>query len=142
VTLLDAYALVAFVAGGPAEQEVRALLRDGDAGVATANLIEAIDVAARVHGVSVDRTRSVLEPLFDQTLAVAPLDLDGAWRAAELRAAHYHRTRCPVSLADCVLLATAGAGDRIATADPDLVEVAEREGIGLVRLPDSSGRRP
>jgi predicted nucleic acid-binding protein len=142
VTLLDAYALLAFIAGGPAEDEVRALLRECGVGLATANLIEAIDVAARVHGVSVDRTRSILEPLFDQTLAVVPLELDGAWRAAGLRAAHYHRTECPVSLADCVLLAIAAEGDRIATADADVVRVAEREAIDVVRLPDSFGRRP
>lgn len=142
MTLLDAYALVAFLVGGPAEGEVRALLREGDVGFATANLIEVIDVSARAYGVSIDRTRSVLEPLFDQALAVTLLDLDGAWRAAELRATHYHRTECPVSLADCILLATATQDDRVATADPDVVGVAERERIAVVRLPDSLGRRP
>jgi hypothetical protein len=45
VTLLDAYALIAFLVGGPATQDVRAILREGDAAVATANLVEALDVS-------------------------------------------------------------------------------------------------
>ena len=34
--LLDAYALVAFLVGGPAASQVKGLLREGDVGVATA----------------------------------------------------------------------------------------------------------
>jgi uncharacterized protein (DUF1786 family) len=48
VTLLDAYALIAFLAGGPATAQVRAILREGGAAVATANLAETLDVSQRL----------------------------------------------------------------------------------------------
>ena len=135
MTLLDAYALVAFLAGGPAAAEVRGLLREGGTSVASANLAEALDVTARLHGLSVDRAMEVLDVLLDGTLSVVPLDLERARRAAAVRAAHYHRSNRPISLADSILIASAGAGDRVATADPDVLAVAEAEGISTVTLP-------
>jgi hypothetical protein len=47
-----------------------------------------------------------------------------------------------VSLGDCFVLATAGPGDAVATADPVVAAVARAEGIGVESLPDSTGRRP
>jgi predicted nucleic acid-binding protein len=135
VILLDAYGLVAFLAGGPAAAEVRALLREGGVAVVGPNLTEALDVCARVFGVPVERAMEVLEPLFEGTLTLGSVDLAVARRAAELRANHDHRERRPISLADSILLAAAGRGDHIATADPDVLAVAEVEGIGVVRLP-------
>lgn len=135
MTLLDAYALVAFLVGGPASAQVRALLREGDTHVATANLAEALDVSQRVHGLPVDRAMAVLEPLFETTLGVRPLDLAIARGAAVIRARHYHRSSRPISLADAILIASAGPGARIATADPDVLAVALAEGIGTVALP-------
>lgn len=135
MTLLDAYALVAFLVGGPATAEVRALLRDGDAAVATANLAEALDVSERVYSLPVARAMEVLEPLFEGSLLTVSLDAGTARRAAEIRARHYHRTARPISLADAVLVATAGPGDRIATADPHVLVVAEAEGAEAVSLP-------
>ena len=134
MTLLDAYALVAFLVGGPATPRVRALLREGDAIVATANLAEALDVAQRVHGLPIARAMEVLDPVFATSLGSLPLDLAVARRAAEIRAGHYHRSSRPISLADAVLIASAGPGVRIATADPDVLAVAEAEGIATVRL--------
>ncbi len=136
MTLLDAYALIAFLVGGPARQEVRALLRAGDCAVATPNLVEALDVSQRVHGVPIDRAAEVLEPLFEGPLRALPLDLDAARRAAEIRARHYHRSSCPISLADAVLLGSAGPGDRIATANSDVLAVAKAERIESVALPE------
>jgi predicted nucleic acid-binding protein len=135
VTLLDAYALVAFLAGGPAAEQVRAILRGGDAAVATANLAEALDVSQRVHGVPIARAREFLDPLLEGPLAPVGLGLDIAWRAGEIRARHYHRSRRPISLADSILIATAGPGVRIATADPDVLAVARAEGLEVVVLP-------
>lgn len=70
----------------------------------------------------------------------------GAWRPARrsgsLRARYYHRGECDLSLADCILLASAGDGERIATTDPAVATVARAEGIDVVALPDSSGQRP
>lgn len=135
MTLLDAYAIVAFLVGGPAAKTVRALLREGDAGVATANLAEALDVSQRVHGLPVGRAVEVLEPLFEGGLAALPLDLPAARRAAQIRAAHYHRSSRPISLADAVLIATCRSGDRLATADPDVLAVADAEQIQTIELP-------
>ena len=135
MTLLDAYALVAFLAGGPATSRVRGLLREGDAVVATANLAEALDVSQRVHGVSVARAMEILEPLLEGPLKAMPLDLSVARRAAEIRARHYHRSTRPISLADAILIASAAPDGRIATADPDVLAVAELEGLQSVALP-------
>jgi predicted nucleic acid-binding protein len=135
VTLLDAYALIAFLLGGPATQQVRAILREGDAAVATANLVEVLDVSQRVHGVPIARAVEILEPLLDGTLTVVPLDLTVARRAAEIRARHYHRSSRPISLADAVLVGSATLGDRIATADPDVLAVAAAEKLEPVALP-------
>jgi predicted nucleic acid-binding protein len=135
VTLLDAYALIAFVVGGPAAAQVRSILREGDAAVATANLVEVLDVSARLHGVPVPRTLEVLDPLFEGALVAVPLDLGLARRAAGIRALHYHRATRAISLADAVLVASAGRGDLVATADPDVLAVARAEDIGTIALP-------
>jgi predicted nucleic acid-binding protein len=138
VILLDAYALVAFLVGGPAATQVRHILRDGDAGVATANLAEALDVAQRVYALPIARTAEILEPLLGEGLLAVPLDAHVARRAAEIRAGHYHRKTRPISLADAVLLASAGTDDRIATSDPDVLAVAAAEEISATTLPGQS----
>ena len=135
MTLLDAYALVAFLVGGPAASQVRGLLREGGTSVATANLAEALDVSARTYGLPIERAMEVLEPLLDGTLGSVPLDLARAQRAAIIRARHYRRASRPISLADAVLVASAGPGDLIATADPDVLAVAQAEQIETIALP-------
>jgi len=135
VILLDAYALIAFLVGGPAAPHVRALLREGDAVVATANLAEALDVSQRVHDLPIVRAMEILDPLLEGPLMARPLDVTVARRAAEIRASHYHRSSRPISLADAVLIASASGGDRIATADPDVLAVAQAEGLESVALP-------
>jgi PIN domain nuclease of toxin-antitoxin system len=135
VTLVDAYALVAFLIGGPAAAQVRAILREGDAAIATVNLAEALDVSQRVRGLPISRALELLDPLFDGLVTVRLLDLPVACRAADLRARHYHRATRPISLADAVLLASAGSADRIATADPDVLAVARAEHLGSFALP-------
>lgn len=136
--LLDAYALIAFLTGGPAAGDVRGLLRSGEAGVATANLAEALDVSARVHGLPIARARDVLDPLFETTLIAVDLDRDTVRRSADVRARHYHRASRAISLADAILIASAGPGDRIATADAALLAVAEAEGRAAIALPSES----
>jgi predicted nucleic acid-binding protein len=144
LTFLDAYGLVALVVDGPAADEVQALLRSGDARVVAINLAEAVDVATRVHGASGEALRSAIEPLLlSRSLVTAVSDEQQAWVAGDLRARHYDRRTQALSLADCFLLAHALAdGAAIATADPAVANVARSEGVELVALPDSSGRRP
>ena len=136
--LLDAYALIAFLIGGPAAPQVRAILRDGDTAIATANLVEVLDVCERVHGLTITRTMEILEPLFDGPLVAISLDFTTARRAAEFHARHYHRSSRPISLADAVLVASAGRGDTVAMADPDVLAVAAAEGVEALALPGES----
>jgi hypothetical protein len=135
VTLLDAYALIAFMVGGPATQHVRAILREGDAAVATANLVEVLDVSHRLYSVPIERSLQILTPLLEGPLTAVPLDVAVARRAADIRARHYHRASRPISLADAVLVGSANPGDRIATADVDVLAVAEAEQLESVALP-------
>lgn len=144
MTLLDAYALVAFVADEPAAEQVDALLREGDARVVVVNLAEAVDIASRVHGITTAETRAALAPLLlADALAIVRSDEEHAWAAADVRAAHYDRKSCPISMADSFLLAhSLRDGGPIATADPPLADVARAERLDLVALPDSAGRLP
>lgn len=139
MTLLDAYALIAFLVGGPAAPPVRSILREGDGAVTTTNLAETLDVCQRRHGLAIGRAMEVIEPLLDGPLTTIPLSADVAIAAAAVRARHYHRTRRPVSLADAVLIASAMDGPgphRLATADPDVLAVAAEEGVATVALPE------
>jgi predicted nucleic acid-binding protein len=136
VTILDAYALVAFLLGGPAARRVRAILREGDTAVSGINLAETFDVSQRVHGMPISRVAEILEPLMEDVLTTIPVDAASARRAAGIRTGHYHRSRRPISLADAVLIASADRGDRIATADRDVLAVADAEGIETIALPE------
>ena len=97
VTLLDAYALVAFLVGGPAAPQVRAILREGDAALASAKLAEALDVSQRVYGLSINRAMEVIDPLLESALSLVPLDLTVARGAARIRAEYYHCSSRPIT---------------------------------------------
>lgn len=144
MTLIDAYGLVALVANEAAASEVEELLRGGGCRVVAVNLAEAIDVCARRHDYSLSQIRNALEPLIlGGSLSVAVSNEDEAWIAAEIRATRYHRTRCPLSMADCLLLANAlSEEDSLATSDPHLADVARSAGARVIALPDRSGERP
>jgi len=142
VILLDAYALVALLADEPAAAEVETLLRTGESAVTVVNLAEAVDVTRRVHGAPAEIVKSAIEGLLGEALTVVRQGEHHAWRAADVRARHYDRKLRPLSLADCLLIAAAGAADRIATADEPLAQAARGEGIEVLALPDSTGRRP
>jgi predicted nucleic acid-binding protein len=139
-TLIDASALIALLGAEPAAGEVQEMLNRG-AAMTTLNLAEAIDRLKRRYDLEIERTRPVIEGLLEKSLLLLPLGPSQAWRAGELRAAHYHRSRCPISLADAVLLASAPAGGRIASSDGPLLTVAASEGIATTALPDSKGHR-
>ena len=141
--LLDAYGLLALLLDEQAAEDVETLLR-GPSGVAipSVNLFEVIDYLVRRERWPEDEVRGELTAVLDEMLRVLDVSADVAWRAALLRARHYVRDTCEVSLADCILLGSAGAGDTIATADPSVASVARTLGIELAALPDSRGRRP
>lgn len=133
--LLDAFALIALLADEPAADEVEALLRSGDAAITAVNLAEALDVLQRVQGISSERLRAVTTTLVRDRMRLVPIDEQIARDAADIRARCYHRTRAPVSLADCILLAATGESDALATADRPLIRVAEAEKVQVRALP-------
>ncbi len=140
--VLDAYAVIALLGGERSAKDVSGLLADGATAVPAPNLAEAADRLARIHGISVARTRNAVELLEQSTdLHVRAAERPHAWRAAELRVKHYHRTRRPLSLGDCLLLAMTGVQDTLASADSHVLAVANEERIAWIALPDSRGRR-
>ncbi len=143
MTLLDAYALVALIAEEPAAGKVEEVLRAGAAEILAVNLVEAVDVCGRVHRLPSDETRAVVEPLFPHgVLALRPTGAAEAWVAADLRIRHYSRRHRPLSLADCLLIAHAGAdGASIATADPHVAACARSRDVAVLALPGSAGAR-
>ncbi len=132
--LLDAFALIALMAEEPAADQVEVLMRQGDTAITAVNLAEALDVLQRVQGISRERLETLTAPLVGSGLALVAIDERIARDAGDIRARRYHRTRAPVSLADCILLAAAGASDELATADAPLIAVAEAEGIRVRAL--------
>jgi uncharacterized protein with PIN domain len=133
--LLDAFALIALLADEPAASEVEALLRQGEAAITAVNLAEALDVLQRVQGIPRDRLDDVTLPLVGERMTLVAIDERIARDAADIRARRYHRTRAPLSLADCILLAATGESDTLATADGPLVRVAEAENVKIKKLP-------
>lgn len=132
--LLDAFALIALLAGEPAADEVEMLLRGGEAAITAVNLAEALDVLQRVQGISRERLQEVTAPLVGERMKLLPIDERIARDAADVRARRYHRTRAPLSLADCILLAATGESDVLATADGPLIRVAEAEHVQVRKL--------
>jgi PIN domain nuclease of toxin-antitoxin system len=139
--LLDASAIVAFVRGEPAADEVADALRSGEAAVVAVNVAEVIDVLVRRIGLPLDEVDVAFARLI-ALLDVRPVDVPLARRAGALRARRYDRARAPLSLADCHCIAAAGRDDVVLSSDVPLLRVAEVEGLTVRALPDSHGRRP
>jgi PIN domain nuclease of toxin-antitoxin system len=143
VIVLDAYALVAFLADEGPAAEVEELLNAEVCAISVVNLAEAGDVSARVRGLVDDDVRSAVRVLVaTERLHLRDARVREAWRAAELRRTYYAKRTCEISLGDCFLVAGADRGDQIATADPAVATVARAEGLPVVALADSTGRKP
>jgi len=100
----------------------------------TIQLAETVDVLGR-RGIDPLRSREVIGTLIGEAIATLILLTEPfAWRAGELRLRRYHRTRRAVSLADCILVASTGPGDGVATLDADLATMAREEGVEVVNL--------
>lgn len=119
-----------------------ALLGRGNCAVPAPCLTEVVDKLIRKRRVGPAAVSEHLGPLIDEAIPVVPADRRIAWRAGELHAEYYDRKSSALSLADCILLATAGSDDEIATSDRAVAKTARKLGIGLIPLPDSRGRRP
>jgi len=142
VSVLDAQAVVAALVGEPAAGEVEGLLRgsDGPPRISAVNVAEVIDVLVRFRSQGIERVEERLDWLIAGGLQVTAVDDGIARRAGAIRTRSYHARQCPISLADCLVLATALAlDDVLATSDPHLLDTATAEGCRVWALPDSRG---
>lgn len=142
MTVFDSGAIVSGLVGDAAMADVDRLLRDPDSApsVSAISIAEIMDVLVRVRGQRVDACDDRLELLFAGGLDVIPVDGEIARLGGLLRARHWDRDRRAVSMADCLVLATAILRhEQLATADRALAAAARAEGHAVVVLPDSSG---
>ena len=138
MTVLDADAVIAYLRAEPAAAEVRALLKSTEVALTAVGVAEVLDHLIRIVGANEEDAALDLAQLdlLDAIPVTAALGAD----AGRLRVRHYHRTRCPVSMADCVAAEAARSrAEPLATSDPDLLTVCHLEDIGRVVLPGSEG---
>lgn len=70
------------------------------------------------------------------------VDADLGLAAGRLRARRYHRSRCSVSMADCIAAEAARReATGLATSDPHLLALCHLEGISAIVLTASDGTR-
>jgi predicted nucleic acid-binding protein len=138
VTLLDAYAVIGFLAGEPVADDVDLLVRRSESRMTTLGVAEVIDRMARLYDADPDEVAVDIATLGLES--PTPLDITTSVLAGRLRARHYHRTTRAVSMADCVLAATAQVtSEPLATSDPHLLGLCHDEGIPAIPLPGSDG---
>jgi uncharacterized protein with PIN domain/bifunctional DNA-binding transcriptional regulator/antitoxin component of YhaV-PrlF toxin-antitoxin module len=145
LTVFDAQALIALMLDEPAAGAVEAELRDPTRAsrISAINLAEIVDVMTRIFEQPQDDVRSALELLQAGGLEVVPIDGDVGIEAGRLHARFYDRRTSPLSMADCVALASAmSLGEPLATADPPLAAAARAVGVVVLPLPDARGRSP
>jgi uncharacterized protein with PIN domain len=136
---------VALLIGEPSADPVAGILRDprDRSLISAANAAEVVDVLVRLRGRSFAEVVEKLDWLAAGGLEVMAVDESVGRMAGRIRADHYDRRERPISLADCIALATARALEEpLATSDPVLIETARSEGADVVGLPDSAGRLP
>lgn len=140
MTILDAYAVLAYLKAEPAATEVRALLDEPDASLTTLGVAEVLDHLVRIVGA--DEDEATLDLAQFGLIDGIPIDSAAGVAAGRLRSRRYHRTRCAVSLADCVAAEIARSLQQpLATSDPHLLDVCHAEGLDVVVLPGSNGTR-
>lgn len=140
MTILDAYAVLAYLKDEPAAVEVRPLLDGDDASLTALGVAEVLDHLVRLVGA--DEEEAALDLAQLNLLDGIPVDSRIGIHAGRLRARHFHRRRCAVSLADCVAAELSRSRvEALATSDPQLLDVCDAEGIGVIVLPGSTGSR-
>jgi len=140
LTVLDAYAVLAYLKGERAALEVRALLGLADASLTAVGVAEVLDHLVRLSGA--DEEDAALDLAQLDLLDGIPVDAGIGAAAGRLRARRHHRTNCQVSLADCVAAEVARSRRQpLATADPHLLDVCHAEGVAVTVLTASDGSR-
>lgn len=134
MTVLDAYAVIAYLRGETAATEVAALLRSRCL-LSAINAAETMDQLVRIDGADPDEVEVRLEMLQADNLVIQEAGPEVAIRAGALRAKHDRKGKREVSLADCFAAATA-IEQRLplATADPALLDLLRGEGAETHRL--------
>jgi PIN domain nuclease of toxin-antitoxin system len=140
VTVLDVYAVIAYLRAEPAAGEVRPLLDDGDATLTAVGVAEVLDHLVRLAGA--DEENAALDLAQLGLLEGIVVDSDLGLAAGRLRARRYHRSRCAVRMADCIAVEAARqAATSLATSDPHLLDLCDIEGISVIVLTASDGAR-
>lgn len=142
MTVLDAYALLAFLRAEPSADDVAEILGQ-PASISAANATEVADQLIRVDGRNPDDVYMDMRVLAHLVLDFVPVTAEISVNAGLLRARNYRSKSWAVSLADCLAAATSLSLERpLATADPALAAMLRSEGGTVHPLPDSLGRRP
>ncbi|MEE9413933.1 MAG: PIN domain-containing protein [Acidimicrobiales bacterium] len=138
--ILDSYAVLAFLRAEPAAKVVEQMLVDNpSARLTVIGVAEVLDRLIRLSGS--DEEEAVLDLAQLGLADPVPLSPGVAVAAGLLRARRYHRTRCAISLADCVAAESARfEATPLATSDPHLLDICNEEGISVEALPDSNGK--
>jgi predicted nucleic acid-binding protein len=140
VTLLDAYAVIAYLRAEPAAGEVRPLLDSGCASLTAVGVAEVLDHLVRVVGADEEEAALDLAQLGLLDGIVVGSEL--AFAAGRLRARRYHRKQCAVSVADCIAAEAARlTATALATSDPCLLDLCDLEGLSGIVLTASDGTR-
>jgi PIN domain nuclease of toxin-antitoxin system len=138
VTVLDAYAVLAYLKGEAAATRVRPLLDSPGSSLTSLGVAEVLDHLVRIVGA--DEETATLDIAQLGLLDSVQVDPAHGVAAGRLRARHYHRTRCSVSLADCIAIEVArSSGQPLATSDPHMLDVCHAEGVAVTVLPGSDG---
>jgi predicted nucleic acid-binding protein len=140
VIVLDSYAVLALLNGGPAAGDVQRIVEDDEDSLLTPlGVAEVLDHLVRLANVEEEEAMLDLAQLGLAT--PTPVESELAARAGLLRARHYRRKSRAVSLADCVAAENARPlGCRLASADPHLLDLCRDESIAVIPLPDSTSR--
>jgi PIN domain nuclease of toxin-antitoxin system len=133
VTVLDAYAVIAYLRAEAAAGEVRPLLDSGDATLTAVGVAEVLDHLIRLAGA--DEEDAALDLAQLGLLGGIDVDSDLGLASGRLRARRYHRSRCAVSMADCIAAEAARqTATSLATSDPHLLDLCHIEGISTIVL--------
>lgn len=111
--------------------------------VSAVNVAEILDVMTRIYERPLSATITALAMLETAGLKTHVVDAAIGLSAGELHARHYDRKASPLSMADCIALATAVVlQEALATSDGPLAAAAVIEGVDVLGLPNSTGERP
>ncbi len=137
--VLDPFAVLALLRDEPAAALVQQLVEsDEDVALTALGVAEVLDHLVRL--LRADEDEAVLDVAQLGLTPPTSIDVSVAMQAGLLRARHYQRKNRAVSLADCVAAASARLSNaRLASADPQLLDMCRDEGIDVVALPDSTG---